>query len=280
MSYDEPLLEYLEQVPDDTAQRIGIYVSNPIEDGSTIQIEYGSIPTAITSSFGGKKRLGIHTELLSDGIAELMMTGVVDNIEKSISLGKTVATFCMGEKDIYDFIDGNSSIEFRTIDYTNNPLVMVQEFFYSLSDESMYQRFISVRMYMPHEMLQDFVVIDYAQKMALLAVLGESGKETIAGIGQCSLNRDMATDDIALVVKDRYQKHGIGSELFSYLTHLARRKGLLGFTAEVLRGNQNVFKISDKMVFDIMEKSESWVFEMTLLFKDIDKIAGLRKPNS
>ncbi len=209
-----------------------------------------------------------------------MMTGVVDNIEKSISLGKTVATFCRGKKETYDFIDGNSSIEFRTIDYTNNPLVMVQEFFYSLSDESMYQRFISVRMYMPHEMLQDFVVIDYAQKMAILAVLGESGKETIAGIGQCSLNRDMAAADIALVVKDRYQKHGIGSELFSYLTHLARRKGLLGFTAEVLRGNQNVFKISDKMVFDIMEKSESWVFEMTLLFKDIDKIAGPRKPNS
>ncbi len=129
------------------------------------------------------------------------MTGVVDHIEKSIRLGKTVATFCMGKKETYDFIDGNSSIEFRTIDYTNNPLVKVQEFFCSLSDECMYQWFISVRMYMPHERLQDFVVIDYAKKMALLAVLGESGNETIAGIERCNLNRDMATADIALVVR-------------------------------------------------------------------------------
>jgi ribosomal protein S18 acetylase RimI-like enzyme len=107
---------------------------------------------------------------------------------------------------------------------------------------------------------------------------GDSSKETIAGIGQYSLNRDMNTADIALVVKNQYQKHGIGSELFSDLTHLARRKGLLGFTAEVLRENQPVFKIFNKMGFDIKKKSESGVFEMILLFKDINKIAGPGKP--
>lgn len=124
--YDEPLLEYREQVPDDTPRRIGRYVSNLIEDGSTIQIGYGSMPNAIISCFGSKKHLGIHTEFLSDGIAELMMTEVVDNTEKSLNPGKTVATFCMRKKEIYDFIDGNSSIEFRTIDYTNNSLVIAQ----------------------------------------------------------------------------------------------------------------------------------------------------------
>lgn len=124
--YDEPLLEYIEQVPCDTAQRIGGYVSRIIEDGSTIQVGYGSVPNAIVSSLGSKKHLGIHTELLNDGIAELMKAGVVDNTEKSIDPEKTIATLCMGKKETYDFINDNPSIEFRTIDYTNNPLVIAQ----------------------------------------------------------------------------------------------------------------------------------------------------------
>ncbi|MGD0954244.1 MAG: GNAT family N-acetyltransferase [Methanotrichaceae archaeon] len=442
--YDEPLLEYLEKVPGDTAERIGSYVSSIIEDGSTIQVGYGSIPNAIVSSFGGKKHLGIHTELLNDGIAWLMKRGVVDNTEKSINLGKTIATFCMGKKETYDFIDGNASVEFRTIDYTNNPLViaqnkrmtainsalevdltgqataesigkvfysgiggqsdfmrgavlapdgktilalpstaddgsvsrivpflkegagvtltrgdihyvvtefgiaylhgksireramdliaianprfrpwlveearrlslifkdqafipgmkgeypeelearrttrtglrimlrpvkisdepMLKDFFYSLSDESMYQRFISVRRDIPHEILQNFVVIDYTQRMTILAVLGESGKETIAGVGQYSLNRDMNTADIALAVRDQYQNQGLGIELIRYLTYLAKRKGLLGFTAEVLVGNQPVFKLFDKMGFDVQKRNEFGVYEMKLWFKDLDQ---------
>lgn len=124
--YDETLLEYIEQVPGDVARQIGGYVARIIEDGSTIQVGYGSIPNAIVSRLGGKKHLGIHTELLNDGIAWLMKKGVVDNAEKSINPGKTIATFCMGKKETYDFIDDNASVEFRTIDYTNNPLVIAQ----------------------------------------------------------------------------------------------------------------------------------------------------------
>ncbi len=441
---DEPLLEYIEQVPGAIAQSIGRYVSSIIEDGSTIQVGYGSIPNAIVSSFGDKNHLGIHTELLNDGIAELMKTGVVDNTEKSINHGKTIATFCMGKKETYDFIDENPNVEFRTIDYTNNPLIIAQnklmtainsalevdltgqataesigkvfysgiggqadfmrgavlapggktilalpstaddgsvsrivpflkegagvtltrgdihyvvtefgiaylhgksireramdliaiahprfrpwlveeakklslifkdqafiaglkgeypedlevrrtiknglkvllrpvrisdepllkDFFYSLSDESLYQRFISARKDVPHEMLQDFVVIDYTQKMVILAVLGESGKETIIGIGQYSINRDMHTADIALAVRDEYQTQGLGTELIKYLTYLAKRKGLLGFTAEVLMGNQPVFKLFDKMGFDVQKRNESGIYEMKLFFRDQDQ---------
>ena len=443
--YDEPLLEYLEQVPGDIAERIGRYVSSLVEDGSTIQVGYGSIPNAIVSSLGGKKHLGIHTELLNDGIAGLMKMGVVDNTKKSINPGKTIATFCMGKKETYDFIDDNSSVEFRTIDYTNNPLViaqnkrmtainsalevdltgqataesigkvfysgiggqadfmrgavfaqggktilalpstaddgsasrivpflkegagvtltrgdihyvvteygiaylhgksireramdlitiahpkfrpwlveearrlslifkdqafiggmkgeypeeleacrttrtglevllrpvkisdepMLKDFFYSLSDESMYQRFISVRRDIPHEILQNFVVIDYSKRMMILAVLGESGKETIAGIGQYSLNRDMHTADIALAVRDQYQNQGLGLELITYLTYLAKNKGLLGFTAEVLVGNEPVFRLFDRMGFDVHKSNESGVYELRLFFKDRDQM--------
>ena len=97
-----------------------------VEDGSTIQVGYGSIPNAIVSSLQGKEHLGVHTELLSDGIAGLMEEGVVDNSQKSINPGKSIATFCMGRRKTFDFLSGNRSVEFRTIDYTNNPLIIAQ----------------------------------------------------------------------------------------------------------------------------------------------------------
>jgi GNAT superfamily N-acetyltransferase len=140
-----------------------------------------------------------------------------------------------------------------------------------LSDESQYQRFISARTDIPHEMLQNFVVIDYTQKMVILAVLGESGKETIVGIGQYSINKGVHTADIALAVRDDYQKQGLGIVLITYLTHLAKRRGLLGFTAEVLVGNGHVLRLFDRMGFDVHKRNESGVYEMKLLFKDIDQ---------
>ena len=98
---DEPLLEYIESVPGEIAQKIGEYVARIVEDGSTIQAGYGSIPNAILSSLSGKNNLGVHTELLNDGIAELMRKGAVDNSQKSINPGKTIATFCMGSRATY-----------------------------------------------------------------------------------------------------------------------------------------------------------------------------------
>jgi acyl-CoA hydrolase/RimJ/RimL family protein N-acetyltransferase len=126
IEHDEPLLEYEANVTDEIAQQIGKYVARIIEDGDTIQVGYGSIPNAILSSLGGKKHLGIHTELLTDGIIDLIKKGVIDNTQKTINRGKTVATFCMGKKATYEYIHDNPEIEFKTIDYTNNPLIIAQ----------------------------------------------------------------------------------------------------------------------------------------------------------
>ena len=76
LPYDEPLLEYEPNVPDEIAQRIGNYVARIIEDGDTIQVGYGSLPNAILSNLRDKKHLGVHTELLTDGIVDLMKMGV------------------------------------------------------------------------------------------------------------------------------------------------------------------------------------------------------------
>jgi acyl-CoA hydrolase/GNAT superfamily N-acetyltransferase len=439
--YDEPLLEYETQVPDEVAQNIGRYVSQLIEDGDTIQVGYGSLPNAILSNLGSKNHLGVHTELLTDGIVELMKTGVIDNSQKDIHRGKTVATFCMGKKGTYDYIHDHPGIEFRPIDYTNDPMViarnrhmtainsalqidltgqataesigwrfysgiggqadfmrgavmapggktiltlqstaeagktsrivpsldmgagvtlmrgdvhyvitewgiaylhgknireramdliaiahpnfrpwlieeakrlgliyrdqafitgkrgeypesletyrtteegleillrpvkindepLLKDFFYSLSDASLHRRFISERKDMPHERLQDFVIIDYTKEMVILAVLKREEKEEVIGMGQYGIDEATHTAEVAFAVRDEYQNRGVGSEILSYLTFLAKRQGLLGFTAEVLLENQPMLHLFAKMGFNIEKKSTTGVYELKMAFRE------------
>ena len=125
--FDEPLLEFATSVPDDIADRIGNYIARIVLDGDTIQVGYGSIPNAILTHLHSKKHLGVHSELLTPGVVALMQGGVIDNSRKSIDRGKTVAAFCMGNKETYEFLHDNPSIDFRTIDYTNNPLIIASQ---------------------------------------------------------------------------------------------------------------------------------------------------------
>ena len=437
---DEPLLEYTIKAPSDIVQRIGKYVARIIEDGSTIQVGYGLIPDAVVPNLMDKKHLGVHTELFSDGIVNLMNKGVVDNSKKDHNPGKTIASFCMGSRETYDFLDENPAVEFKRIDYTNNPMIiarnnlmtainsameidltgqataeslggtfysgiggqadfmrgavlspggktilalpstalndtvsrivpilqegagvtltrgdvhyvvteygiaylygknireramdliaiahpkfrpwlieaarkrtliykdqvfvpgekgvypeeletyrttstglnillrpvkitdesLLKDFFYKLSENSMYLRFFSARTDMPHKRLQDFVAVDYSRKMEILAVIKDKEKETIVGLGQYELNSDMHTAEVALVILDNYQNQGVGTELLSYLTLLARRKGLLGFTAEVLVENGPMMHLFEKMGFDIEKRREEGIYEMRMRFQ-------------
>ncbi|MFH1227732.1 MAG: GNAT family N-acetyltransferase [Planctomycetota bacterium] len=439
--HDEPLLEFQSQASLETPIKIGKYVAKIIEDGDTIQVGYGSIPNAILSSLNNKKHLGVHTELLSDGIVELMKSGVVDNSRKSLNQGKTVATFCMGNKATYEYLNDNPSFEFRPVDYTNNPLViarvknmaainsgleidltgeataesigktfysgiggqadfmrgailspggktiltlestadngnvsrivpflkegagvtlnrgdvhyvvteygiaylhgknireramelisiahpkfrpwliqeakklnmiyadqafipgkkgeypehletyrtteagltlffrpvrisdepLLKDFFYSISDQSMYRRFISSRKDMPHERLQEFVIIDYTRELVILAVLQKDEQELIVGVGQYGIDENTHTAEVAFVVKDDSQNKGIGGELLSYLTFLAKKQGLLGFTAQVVQDNLPMLHLFESMGFDIQRRNDSGVYELRMAFKD------------
>jgi acyl-CoA hydrolase/GNAT superfamily N-acetyltransferase len=123
--YDEPLLEYNQPSLDPgVIEKIGHYAARIIEDGDTIQVGYGSVPNGILAYLGEKKQLGVHTEMLGDGLIELMKKGVIDNSLKNRNRGKLVASFCMGTKKTYDFIDDNPAVLFKGIDYTNSPLVI------------------------------------------------------------------------------------------------------------------------------------------------------------
>jgi acyl-CoA hydrolase/RimJ/RimL family protein N-acetyltransferase len=438
--HDEPLLEYNPTSPDVLVRQIGKYVARIVEDGDTIQVGYGSLPSAILSSLEDKKHLGVHTELLSDGLVNLMKKGVIDNSHKTLDRGKTVATFCMGTKDTYDYIDDNPSIDFRPIDYTNNPLniahnrrmtainagleidltgqatsesigkvfysgvggqadfmrgavlapggktilampstagpqgevsrikpsieegagvtltrgdihyvvteygiaylhgknirerameliaiahpkfrseliqqakelnliysdqafipgskgeypeeletyrttktglevlfrpvkisdePLLKDFFYSLSDNSMYTRFISFRKDMPHERLQEYVVIDWSKDAIILAMVKDGDKEDIAGLGQYRVNEALHTADVAFTVKDEYQNKGIGTELLAYLTQLAKRQGLLGFTAEVLVENEPMLHVFEKLL-NVKKSVDSGVYYLDMSFE-------------
>ncbi len=122
--HEEPLLEFAPTVTDDIANQIGKYVARLIQDGDTLQVGYGAMPNAILANIKDKKHLGVHSELLSDLMVDLIQRKVIDNSRKNIDRGKTVASFCMGSKETYDFIDDNPAIAFRTIDYTNHPRVI------------------------------------------------------------------------------------------------------------------------------------------------------------
>ncbi|RMF08682.1 MAG: acetyl-CoA hydrolase/transferase family protein, partial [Candidatus Neomarinimicrobiota bacterium] len=124
--HDEPILEYSDTADDEIADRIGRYVASLVEDGDTIQVGYGSLPNVILRHLNRKKHLGVHTELLGDGLIELIQLGVVDNSLKTLNPGKTVASFCMGSQATYAYLHDNPGIEFKTVDYTNDPRIIAQ----------------------------------------------------------------------------------------------------------------------------------------------------------
>ena len=141
----------------------------------------------------------------------------------------------------------------------------MKDLFYALSDNSMYRRFFSSRKDMPHERLQEFVVIDYSREVSILATIFQDEKEIIVGIGQYIILPNAHVADIAFVVRDEYQNKGIGNELLSYLTYLARKQGLLGFVAEVLMENRPMLHLFEKMGFFIDKKLEGDSYELRWL---------------
>lgn len=438
---DEPLMEFTAVVSDDIAEQIGKHVARLIQDTDTIQVGYGTIPNAILGHLRRKRHLGVHTELLTDGVISLMESGAVDNSRKEINRGKTVAAFCMGRQETYEYLHDNPAIEFRPVSYTNNPLViarhrnmtainsaleidltgeataesigryfysgiggqadfmrgavlspggktilalqataehgtvsriapalregagvtltrgdihyvvteygiaylhgknvrerameliaiahpkfrpwlieaakernlifrdqafipgecgeypayletrrttkqgldlllrpvrisdehLLKDFFYSLSDKSMYERFISTRRDMPHERLQRFVVIDYTREMVILSLRAGEGIEKVIGIGQYIIDEADHTAEVAAVVHDEYQGQGIGRELIAHLTYIARRNGLLGFKAEVLMDNRPMLHLFESAGFVVEKRLEGGMYALKMSFRD------------
>jgi RimJ/RimL family protein N-acetyltransferase len=157
------------------------------------------------------------------------------------------------------------SILFRPVKISDEP--RLKDFVYSLSDQSLYRRFMSVRKDVPHEVLQNMVIIDYTVEMAVLAVVPREEEEEIVGVGRYYMEDTKHSAEVAFAVKDAYHNKGIGSELLSYLTYLAKRQGLLGFTAEVLSDNQPMMHVFEKGGFDLTKSSGAGIWELKMMFR-------------
>lgn len=121
-----PLPEIAPPAMGEAEETIGRYCASLIPDGATLQIGIGAVPDAVLSQLRGKRHLGIHSEMISDGVVDLVRCGAVDNSRKSIDRGKIVTSFLMGTKKLYDFADRNPNLELRTAEYVNSPVVIAQ----------------------------------------------------------------------------------------------------------------------------------------------------------
>jgi len=124
--YDEQIIESAIPHPDEILRRIGQNIARLVEDGSTIECGIGRIPQALAEFLKDKKDLGIHTEMFGDWIIDLVECGAITCSKKILNHGKIVASFCMGSRRLYDFIDNNPFFEFYPTEYVNDPNIISQ----------------------------------------------------------------------------------------------------------------------------------------------------------
>jgi len=127
------LVEVSDELPElnipaftEVEKKIGGYIAELVDDGCTLQLGIGGIPNAALKAMFNKKNLGIHTEMVSDGIVEAINAGVITGSKKTLHPGKVIATFYFGTKDLYDFIDNNPIFETHPTNYTNHPFIVGQ----------------------------------------------------------------------------------------------------------------------------------------------------------
>jgi acyl-CoA hydrolase/RimJ/RimL family protein N-acetyltransferase len=123
---DEPIIEAPRLAIDEEEARICMNVSSLIENGSTIQLGFGKIPQFCMDYLKDKKDLGIHSDMITEGIVDLVKSGAVTGKKKTLDKGKIVVSFCMGAKKLYDFIDNNEMFSFRRTEYVNDPGIIRQ----------------------------------------------------------------------------------------------------------------------------------------------------------
>jgi acyl-CoA hydrolase len=122
---DLPEIDYSSK-SNDTVIKIGHNVASLIEDGATLQLGIGAIPDQVLRNLSNHKGLGIHTEMLSDGVIPLIEKGIIDNSRKKINMGKTVTGFMAGTRKLYDFVNDNPSIRVMDISYVNDTSIIRQ----------------------------------------------------------------------------------------------------------------------------------------------------------
>jgi acyl-CoA hydrolase/GNAT superfamily N-acetyltransferase len=436
---DEPLTEIPQPVLDEATHKIGESIAALIDDGATIEFGIGRIPQAVLAALHGKKDLGIHTEMFTDSIIALIESGAVTGKRKTLDRGRVVASFCMGTRALYDYVDNNPVFAFHPTEYVNDPMIISQQarqvainvalevdltgqvcadslgskfysgiggqvdfnrgaarsaggkaiiampstarepavsrivtrlspgagvvttrgdvhfvvteygvaylhgksvqeraialisiahpafreqllreavearyvrpelaevggkmivgppesrtsyvlndgtqvsfrpvhptdeagmsdLFYALSQETIYYRFMSHSKHIPRREIQDYVFINHRTDVAIVGTLPASYGDEVIAVGRYYLDEKTNMAEVAFVVRDDWQNRGIGSFLLKHLSLIAKRNGIRGFTAEVLRENRAMQRVFNKSEYQVVSHPGEEVISFLVKF--------------
>lgn len=437
---DAPIIEVSPPAPTDRIRQVCENLASIIEDGSTIEVGIGNVPQSLPLFLKDKKDIGIHTEMFTDTIIDLVESGAVTGARKSLDRGKIVASFCVGTQKLYDYIDNNPLFAFHPTEYVNDSSVIGQlakvvaintamqvdltgqvcadsigtkfysgiggqvdfnrgagrspggksvialpstamggkvsrivsrlsegagvvttrggvhyivteygvaylhgkniqeramalisvahpdfreqllheaielkymrpdmaevegkiwltpqelrtmvllddgtqvnfrsirptdeaatrDLFYSLSQETVYYRYMAHLTRISHRQIHNFVYIDHRQDVAIVGSVPDAAGEQIIAIGRYYLNPKTNRAEVAFVVRDEWQNRGIGKFMFKYLVNIARRNGIRGFTAEVLRDNKSMQAVFNKSGLKIKSALTEGVYSFEMDFE-------------
>ncbi|MHC4606047.1 MAG: GNAT family N-acetyltransferase [Planctomycetota bacterium] len=437
-----PVLELGGKPPGDIAKQIGKHVSLLIENGATLQMGIGEIPDAVLLYLGDKKDLGVHTEMFSDGVIDLIENGILTSRKKTLHPGKIVTSFCLGTRRLFDYIHDNPLFEFRPTEYVNDPFVIsrndrmtsvnsalqvdltgqvcadsigarfysgvggqvdfirgalrskggksiialpstakkgaisriaatlspgagvvtsradvdfvvtehgiaslkgrsvreralaliqithpkfrrelfeeakklsyihqdqlplpedqhpypvevetyfqikdgprvhvrplktvdervLRDFFYSHTEETVMRRYGVPLKRLSQKQLQEYVTLDYFEKMAIGAFLRTGRASELIGVARYYRDRSTRMAEVALTVHDDHQGRGLGSFLFEHIVRIAKARRVVGFTGHVEPGNARMLHIFQKYAKKVTTRLEGGVSQITFHFKDL-----------
>jgi len=437
---DTPLLEVKPPQPTEITSAIAQHVTSLIEDGATVEIGIGAIPQSVLEFLKDKRELGIHTEMFTDAIIDLIESGAITGERKSVDRGKVVASFCLGTKKLYDYIDNNPFFSFRPTEYVNDPYVIgsqnrmvainvalevdltgqvcadslgtrfysgiggqvdfnrgaarshggkaiiampstaqkgkvsrivahlspgagvvtsrgdvhyvvteygvaylhgksvqertlalisiahpdfrtellkqaveakyvrrdlasvegritvgpeelstsmlldngtvinfrpihptdmprMKDLFYALSQQTVYYRFMRPMKQIPQKQVQDFVYVNHRDEVAIVGTIPEAHGEEIIAVGRYYLDPRRNRAEVAFIVRDDWQRRGIGTFMLKYLINIARRNGIAGFTAEVLAENKAMQDVLRSVDVKLRSKLNNGVYSYELDFE-------------
>jgi acyl-CoA hydrolase/GNAT superfamily N-acetyltransferase len=174
--------------------------------------------------------------------------------------------FFVGPKELRTsmVLDDGTLISFRTMNPTDEPAT--RDLFYSLSQETVYYRYMQNLKRIPRKQLQNFVYVDHRNEVAIVGTVPEAHGEDIIAIGRYYLDQKTNRAEVAFVVRDDWQKQGIGSFIMQHLANIAKRNGIAGFTAEVMRDNKAMQAVVNHSGLKVTSKLNEGVFHFEMNF--------------